>query len=138
MSAKVFFYCLKVWLASVLIGPALFWFCLMRIDSDASYTFAEFLSFWGYAILYGLGFSLISFLVFLFAEAYIVHRNWPWHRRRTATAILGILLTILPFLIFFGTLNFFNDETRVAFCLSYLLPLLAGIYFYRFPQISKH
>ena len=138
MSAKVFFYCLKVWLASVLIGPVLFWFCLMRLDDDASYNFPNFLGFWGYAILYGIGFSLLSFLVFLIAETYIARRDWPWHRRRTITAILGILLTLIPFLIFLGTLHFFKDAISVAFCLSYLLPVLAGIYFYRFPQVSKH
>jgi len=131
MSAKVFFYCLKVWLASVLLGPVLFWLCLMRLDDDASYTFPNFLGFWGYTILYGLGFSLVSFLMFLLAETYIAHRNWPGHRRRAVTALLGILLTLIPFLIFLGTLHFSNDAISIAFCLSYLLPVLAGIYFYR-------
>lgn len=138
MSAKVFFYCLKVWLASVLLGPVIFWFCLMRLDDDASYTFRNFLGFWGYAILYGLGFSLISFLLFLLAETYIAHRDWTGQRRRTTTAVLGILLTVIPFLIFLGTLRFSNNAISVAFCLSYLLPVLAGIFYYRHPQPMHH
>jgi hypothetical protein len=134
MSSKLFFYCLKVWLVSVLIGPALFWCCLMRIDTDASYTFTEFLGFWGYGILYGLAFSLVSFLLFWGSLIYIYRRDWTGPQRRLATAFLGIVLTIVPFIIFFGTLNFFDESTRVAFCLSYLLPILGGIFIYRSPR----
>ncbi|HXB05882.1 MAG TPA: hypothetical protein VNW04_02165 [Puia sp.] len=137
MSSKVFFYCLKVWLASVLLGPPLFWGCLRQLDKDASYTFGDLLNFWAYGILYGLGFSVISFLLFLGGMFYIYRRNWPILQRRTATALLGIVLTIIPFLIFFGTLNFFLPETRIAFCLSYLLPIVAGIFLYRFPTPKK-
>lgn len=134
MSAKVFFYCLKVWLASVLIGPALFWCCLTRIDTDASYTFTEFLGFWGYAVLYSLVFSLISFLLFLLSMVYVSHRHWPWHRQRWTIALLGIVLTLAPIAVFLGTLKFFDETGRIAFCLSYLLPILAGIFIYRFPH----
>jgi hypothetical protein len=133
MSSKVFFYCLKVWLVSVLLGPALFWCCLMRLDTDATYTFPEFLSFWGLTILYGLAFSVISFLVFLFSMVYISHhQEWPVTRRRIVTALLGFVLLTIPIMIFLRTLNIF-DPTGAALGISYLLPLLAGILFYRVP-----
>jgi uncharacterized Tic20 family protein len=137
MSSRVFFYCLKVWLASVLLGPPLFWGCLMQMDRDSSYTFGDLLNFWAYGVLYGLAFSLISFLLFLLGMFYIYRRNWPVVQRRTATALLGIILTVIPFLIFFQTLDVFLRETRIVFCLSYLLPILAGIFLYRFPIPKK-
>ena len=138
MSSRVFFYCLKVWLASVLIGPALFSGCLPFLDSDAAYTPGFFLSFWGYMIVYGFAFSLVSFLVFWGCMVYITHQNWPYGQRRTAAAILGIALTVVPFMILFGTLNIWMAKERVIFCLCYLLPILAGIYMYRFPRDGKH
>ena len=138
MSAKVFFYCLKVWLASVFIGPALFWCFMTRIDRDAAYTFADFLGFWGYAMLYSLLFSLISFLLFLISMAYVSHQKWEWHRQRLVIAFLGIVLTVVPIVIFLGTYRFFSDTGRIAFFLSYLLPILAGIFLYPFPHSVGH
>jgi len=133
MSSKVFFYCLKVWLASVILGPALFWNCMPYIDRDASYTFTDFLGFWFFGILYGLGFSLVSFLLFWVATMYVSRSDWASGRRRLAIAVSGIVLTVAPFLILFGTVGFFSLGARVLFCASYLIPILAGIFFYRFP-----
>jgi hypothetical protein len=137
MSSKVFFYCLKVWLASVVLGPALFWCLLPSLDREAPYTFGFFLSFWGYGILYGLAFSLISFLIFLVCVIYISHQNWPFGQRRLAAGVMAIALTVVPFMILFGTVNILPLVERVLFCSCYLLPILAGIFFYRFPLTGR-
>ena len=137
MSSKVFFYCLKVWLASVVVGPALFWCLLSVLDRDAAYTVGYFLSFWGYGILYGLWFSLLSFLIFWGCMVYISHQSWPSGQRRTATVVMAIALTVVPFMILFGTVNILFPMGRVLFCLCYLFPIVAGIFFYRLPFSGK-
>jgi hypothetical protein len=137
MSSRVFFYCLKVWLASVLIGPMLFSGVQPLLDEDAAYTLNFFLGFWGYMILYGLGFSLVSFLLFWGGMIYITHQEWSSNQRRMAAAFLGIALTVAPFMVLFGTVNILMPKERIIFCLCYLLPILAGIFWYRFPGGPK-
>jgi len=138
MSSKVFFYCLKVWLASVVLGPTLFWATSVPpINPNGSYTLADFLGFWAYGIVYGLAFSLISFLLFWAAMIYVSRRNWPSKQRRLVTVLLGIILTVAPFLILFQTVDLLGLTDRIAFCGSYLLPIVAGIFFYRWPRASK-
>jgi hypothetical protein len=133
MSAKMFFYCLKVWLASVLIGPAVFWCYLMVRDSSDGILFSEFLLFWGFSIVVGLGCSLISFLLFWGSTSYLYRHHWKTMRMRIATVLLALVLTLAPFLICFRSFRFFEQE-RITLFECYLLPILVGIFFYRLPR----
>lgn len=133
MSAKVFFYCLKVWLASVLIGPLLFWCCLMLQDRSGEVLFSEFLLYWAFSIVVGLGCSLLSFLLFWGSTFYLYHQHWTRLRLRITTAVLALVLTVVPFAVCFRTFSFFERE-RVVLFECYLLPILVGVFFYRCPK----
>lgn len=136
MSAKVFFYCLKVWLASVIIGPLLFWCCLMLQDRDGGVLFSEFLLYWGFSIIVAFGSSLISFLLFWGSTFYLYRQHWTVMRLRITTAILALILTMAPCMLFFRSFTFFERE-RLTIFECYLVPILVGIFFYRFPRPAK-
>jgi hypothetical protein len=136
MSSRLFFYCLKVWLASVLLGPILLWGCLLQGGSGRSWTFADFLLYWGVTIMTGIVYSGISFVLFWVLTILLYRQHWPVPQLRIAEAMLALVLTMVPFLVLFETNNF-NQGDRAAIFSCYLLPILAGIFFYRFPRPEK-
>jgi hypothetical protein len=136
MSAKVFFYCLKVWLASVLTGPLLFWCCLLIQDRNGEVLFSDFLLYWAFSIVVGLGCSLLSFLLFWGSTFFLYHQHWTVLRLRIVTAGLALVLTVVPFMVCFRSFGFFERE-RVVLFECYLLPILLGIFFYRYPRATS-
>jgi hypothetical protein len=136
MSSRVFFYCLKVWLASVLLGPILLWGFMLQGGVSRSWTFADFLLYWGVTIMTGVVYSGISFIIFWGLTVLVYRQRWPAPQVRIAEAALGVLLTLLPFLILFQS-NEFHLEHRAALLSCYLLPILGGVFFYRFPRAEN-
>ncbi|HLZ85984.1 MAG TPA: hypothetical protein VKQ52_02035 [Puia sp.] len=129
MSSKVFFYCLKVWLTSVVLGPVIFW-CWEIPDI---LTLSSFLAYLGIAILYGLVFSLLSFLLLWAGIAFLYRRGWPLTRQRLAAACWGLTLTLVPFLVLFARADSVMQPDSVHLSLSYLFPILVGIFVYQWP-----
>jgi hypothetical protein len=133
MSSRVFFYCLKVWLASILLGPILLWGFLLQGGSGRSWTFADFLLYWGVTIMAGVVYSALSFLVFWILTILVYRQHWPVPQLRIAEAILAVVLTMIPFLVLFE-MNSIDQGYQAALFACYLLPILAGVFFYRFPR----
>src|SRR6201986_750331 len=100
MSSRVFFYCLKVWLASVLLGPILLWGFLLQ-GGSWPWSLGDFLLYWGMTIIMGVVCSGLSFIIFWGLTVLVYRQHWPVPQVRIAEAALGVLLTLVPFLILF-------------------------------------
>jgi len=129
MFKKIFIYCLKVWLSAVILGPALF-FIPGDPTNDSSMGFWEYMMF---ACVAGLIYSLVSFLLFCAGVAYFTSLHISIALQKILTTGWSVLLTIAPFPILFGK-NHPNWIILSELSGCYLLPILIGIWIYRFPQ----
>jgi uncharacterized membrane protein len=128
---KIILYCLKIWLISVVVGTLLFYFVCNPTD-DSSWTF------WGYMWVVCLGatiYSVVSFLLFWAGVVVVTGRRFSARKQRAVAAGWATILVIAPFPILFGR-NHPNWALLGELCGCYLVPVLAGIWVFRFPSIQ--
>ena len=128
---KVFGYCLKIWLGSVVTGTLLYYLVGNPTD-DSSMTF------WGYMGVVCLGatvYSLVSFLLFWVGVYYLAGRPYSVRQQKGLGTAWAAILVIVPFPILFGR-NHPNWALLAELCGCYLVPLLVGIWVLRFPSIQ--
>ena len=129
---KIFLYCLKIWLISVVTGTLLFYFIGKPTDDSS-------LTFWGYMGIICLGatlFSLPSFFLFWLGVWFLTGRPISLRRRRVQTMVWATILVIAPFPIMVGS-NSPNWFLLAELCGCYWLPLIVGIGFFRFPTLTQ-
>lgn len=122
-------YCMKVWLTSVLLGTLIFYFVGNPTD-DSSMTFWEYIA---VVCLYTMLYSCVSFLVFWALIAWLTKRQLPLGRKRWTATITGLILAVLPFPILFGS-NHPNWWMLAAVAGCYVVPMVAGIWLFKFPM----
>jgi uncharacterized membrane protein len=129
---KVFLYCLKIWLASVVAGNMLFYVVGYPTD-DSSMTF------WGYMAVACLGatiYSFVSFLLFWLGVFLIARRHFSAWRKRGIATVWAMILVIAPFPMLFGR-NHPNWAMLAVLCGCYLVPLLVGVWVFKFPTVLQ-
>jgi hypothetical protein len=132
MASKVLFYCFKVWISVLLLGPLLLGAVLWIVNGGP--VDWSILSFLGYLDLFGLAFSIPSFFLFWIGSFYIDGTAWSLTKKRFVIAVMGLPLAILPFLI--ASEVFWMPEWSLiwTFVAAYYPLLVAAIFFYRLPQ----
>lgn len=93
--------------------------------------FNGFFGFLGYAISYGLVLTTPCWLILFLFVGSLVNRNISTFNKRLMISALAIILTILPFYILFGHDDNFLDWDLIVWIISYLMVIVAGIWFYR-------
>jgi hypothetical protein len=127
---RIFLYCLKVWLSSVVVGGVLFYF-LDKPTDDSSMTFL------GYMIIFcvfALLFSSVSFFLLWAGVAMLANGRLSVNKQRWIATAWGAILAIAPVVLLFGWHQ--PDWSFLArLCGCYLIPLLAAIWVFKFPQV---
>jgi uncharacterized membrane protein len=128
---KVFGYCLKIWLISVVTGTLLYYFVGNPTD-DSSMTF------WGYmgvVCLAATVYSLVSFLLFWIGVYVLAGRPYSARQQKSIGSAWATILAIAPFPILFGR-NHPNWALLAELSGCYLVPVVAGIWVFRFPRVA--
>jgi hypothetical protein len=126
---KILGYCLKVWLTSVVVGALIVYFVTDPTD-DSSMTF------WGYMAvicLYTLLFSCVSFFLFWVAVVFLAVGRLSMNKQRWIATAAGVILTAAPFPLWFGG-HHPNWALLARVCSYYLIPVVAGIWLFKFPR----
>ncbi|HEX9514137.1 MAG TPA: hypothetical protein VF939_26780 [Puia sp.] len=126
----VFLYPLQVWLTSALIGPIL-WFLSPGISDHSLLTFVQF--YW-LALVFGFMFSFPSFLLLWAGVAYINRRTWRLLFKKLVVAGWAMSLAIAPFLLISDWREPILQGPNLAFIGSYVGPLLAAVFLFRWPE----
>jgi len=129
---KIFLYCLKIWLTSVVVGALLFYFV-----GDPTYDSS--MTFWGYMAVVCLAaaiYSLVSFLLFWAGVVFVTGRRISVWRQRWIAMAWATILVIAPFPILLGR-NHPNWALLAELCGCYLVPVLAGIWVFRVPAVAQ-
>ena len=128
---KIFFFCLKIWLTSVVTGTLLYYFVGNPTD-DSSMTF------WGYMGVVCVAaaiYSLISFLLFWAGVVFVARRRFSSRQPRTVTTAWATVLVVAPFPVLLGG-NHPNWAMLAELCGCYLVPVLVAIWVLRFPAVA--
>jgi len=129
-------YATKVWLTGTVFGPVLFlvWEGLQHF-SNPQYTLIE--GDWGDSaeffllmVLFGMLFSLPSWLVLWLATVWANRTSWTETARRLLLVGVATVLTILPFPLFGGEMLWGGSESWMLI-LCYWLAIAAGILYFR-------
>jgi hypothetical protein len=127
---------LKVWLTSVIVSPALYLFYdAFRVHSKTN--FEGGLGFLLLSILYGIIISLPSWIILWFSTFSLFQLNYSTLVNKIWLSIIGTGLTILPFLLLFGSDDPITYVTTVPWALSYNIVIVAGIWFYKLKPMSN-
>jgi hypothetical protein len=127
---------LKVWLTSVIISPALYLFYdAFRVHSKTN--FEGGIGFILFSILYGLILSSLSWLILWLSTFSLLQLNYSTLVNKIWLSIIGTGLTILPFLLLFGSDDPITYVTTVPWALSYNIVIVAGIWFYKLKPMSN-
>lgn len=129
---KAFLYCLKIWLTSVVVGALLF-YEVGKPTYDSSMTFWEYM---GVACLAAAIYSFVSFLLFWAGVVFVTGRRISVWRRRWIAMAWATILVIAPFPILFGR-NHPNWALLAELCGCFLVPVLAGIWVFRFQTVVE-
>jgi hypothetical protein len=133
MPKKALFYCLKVWITGVVVGPLLFYAMDKHfVDGLLSFSDYIFVFFAG-----GLLFSIPSFLLLWATATYTCKRPGDLPLQRLKLAGWSLLFTVLPpvIILVWQHTNPDNADWSLLTRLiaSYFASIAAAIFFYRFP-----
>ena len=121
-------YSLKVWLTSVLLGPAIY-LILDGFVYPGGVGLAGGLGFIGYSIGYGLVLSIPCWLILFLLSGSLVNRKFRY--KRTLITVVSTILSVAPFyLLFRGDDNGFDGDT-LLWAFSYCAVIVAGVWLYR-------
>lgn len=133
MPKKALFYCLKVWITGVVVGPLLFYV----MDKHFVNQLLSFLDFILVFDVGGLLFSIPSFLLLWATATYICKRPGDQPMQRLKLAGWSLLFTVLSPVIILVWQHTSPDSTdwslltRLIAC--YFAAIAAAIFFYRLP-----
>lgn len=125
----VYLYPLQVWLTSALIGPVL-WFLSAGISDHALLTFVQF--YW-LTLVFGFMFSFPCFLLLWAGVAYVNRWRLRLLHKKLVVAGWALVLAIAPFLLIIDWREPILQGPNLAFIASYVGPLLAAVFLFRWP-----
>jgi hypothetical protein len=145
MSPKVLPYSFRVWFTSILLAPILFILGENFVDWIRNNVHSTTSAFAGQPmswptldsvfVFYMIGFMAMipSFFLLWVGCIFVCRRSWPVRMRKLAVAVCALLL-IAATSIAFGMGLGWMWQPMIFMGLGYFLPLLGGIFFYRFPE----
>jgi len=135
MNKQALIYSLKVWLTTIILGIRITGLIKLFID-PLIYKFEDIFSSAIYDIPVGLIACAPSFFIFLFAVRRICKRNTSVLLKKAILSAIGILLSLIPFIILFPYQLFHTNylpDMLPELC-SYVGLTLVGIWVYKLPQ----
>ena len=129
-------YSLKIWLTSVVVGPALYGIFDALTRPNFLHNLTGVAGFYLYSLPYGLILSIPSWLLFWLLLHSLNMLRWNWVTTRVLFSIVAVILTLAPFILLFGADDPAGNETFLAWPMAYCFVLIAGIWFYKLRKVS--
>ena len=130
---KIFLYCLKIWLTTVVVGALLF-YVVGSPTYDSSMTFWEYMA---VVCLAAAIYSSVSFLLFWAGVVFVTGRRISVWRQRSIAMAWAAILVIAPFPSLFGG-HHPNWALLAELCGCFLVPVLVGIWMFKFPTVGDN
>lgn len=124
--AQDLMYATKVWLFSVFTSPILILSAYIIFDSSSGGSFSDAFGFLGVYAVFGLIFSIPSWILFMIGVRYQKHIETDTPKMNIQ--VIAIILCALPFLFLFG--GIFGNPEVMLLAIPYLITLSIGIWYF--------
>lgn len=125
----VYVYPLQIWLMTAFMGPV-FLFLFMRSVDHSWGTFFEF--YWLTALI-GFVLSMPSFLFLLMGVVIVDWRSSGVFAKKLIIAGWAVILAIAPIVLLTGSIDIIVQKPGLLILGSYVVPLLAAVFMFRWP-----
>lgn len=134
--AQDLMYATKVWLFSVFVSPILILSAYIIADSSSGGGLADALSFFGVYTVFGLIFSIPSWILFMIGVRNHQRIGVITDSPKANIQIIAIILCVLPFMFLFG--GIFGNPEVMLFAIPYLVTISIGIWYFELKSNTQN